>query len=96
MIKFFSLKTSANNIGEEIQILASSRFYPVINEYLNKERLNKYKFDKPAKIIINGHFMRNYNRFYLNDDKISPLLISMHISPNISEMFFKIKKHFFF
>lgn len=85
---FLSLSSSANNIGEEIQILAASRFYPSISRYINKERLNTYKVNSLSKIIINGWFMRNYDRFYLSDNLIKPLLISLHITPSIVNKFF--------
>ena len=91
MEKFLSLKTTANNIGEEIQILAAQRFLPHIDGYINKERLNTYRFDELHKVIINGWFMRNWENFHFSDSSIQPLIISLHITPDISSKFFTAK-----
>lgn len=91
-MKYASLSTTANNIGEEVQIISAQQFLPKVDLYLNKERLNTYNVEEKHKLIINGWFMRNYNRFYMSNN-IKPLLISLHITPTISKKFFKEKKN---
>ena len=86
-MRFACLKTTANNVGEEIQILAAQRFLPKIDLYMNKERLNKYKLDKPHKVIINGWYGRNPRRFY-TEKNIKPFITSLHITPSIVKEFF--------
>ena len=86
-MKYASLAWTANNIGEEIQIIAAQQFLPRVDAYMNKERLNTYKFNEDYKIILNGWWLRHPKRFYTNDN-IHPLLISIHINPIASKNFF--------
>ena len=86
-MKYASLACTANNIGEEIQIIAAQQFLPRVDAYMNKERLNTYKFNEDYKIILNGWWLRHPKRFYTNDN-IHPLLISIHIDPIASKNFF--------
>ena len=86
-MKYASLSIAANNIGDEIQIIAAQQFLPKIDAYMHRERINTYKFNEDYKIILNGWWLRHPKRFYTND-KIHPLLISIHINPIASKNFF--------
>ena len=68
-----------DNLGDEIQSIAASRFLPRIDYYVCREELNVFHAEK-VKIILNGWFMSFPDNFPPTD-KIDPLLISFYINP---------------
>lgn len=66
------------NLGDYIQSLAAKQFLPQIDQYINREELNKYTGPK-TKIILNGWFMHHPEN-WPPSPKINPLFISFHIN----------------
>lgn len=90
--------TSSVNIGDEIQMVAASRFLPHIDKFIHREALNKVKSKNKFKVLMNAWWMWR-PRSFPPADCIEPLLISMHIRPDIYKKFFSkqtinyLKKH---
>ena len=82
IMKFGLLKYTTDNIGDDIQSLAASRFIPVQDYesiyYINLEKLNNFYSPSRIKIILNGWYMYNPKEWPPNEC-IDPLLISMHL-----------------
>ena len=67
------------NIGDYIQALAASQFYPHIDGFLDRdEDLAKYVGQK-CKIIMNGWYMHNPNN-WPPSEMIDPLFVALHIN----------------
>ena len=50
--KFGVLKYSAINIGDDIQSIAAMRFLPRIDEYIHRDRMDKYRSSIKTKVIM--------------------------------------------
>ena len=87
------LKSSAMNIGEEIQSIAGFRFLPSVDKYVHKEKLSEYKSDKKTKLLMNGWYMWRPNFFPPSED-IEPLLISMYFNEDFRRKFNKKQKEY--
>lgn len=89
---FGVLKYSSTNIGDEIQSIAAMRFLPQINNYIHRERLDKFKpkNGKETKLIMNAWWMWQPKHFPPSSF-IKPLLISMHIREAIRTKFLQNK-----
>lgn len=71
------------NIGDYIQALASSQFLPFVDEYINREELDKY--DKgPIKMIMNGWYMHDANH-WPPSPKIQPLFVAFHLNSSVKD-----------
>ena len=86
------------NIGDEIQSVAASRFLPTIDEYVYRETINSFvpkDNESTTKLIMNAWWMWKPENFPPSRF-IDPLLISMHIRPNIREQLLteEVKKYF--
>ena len=68
------------NIGNEIQSIASRRFLPEIDYYIDHEKLNEFNDADNVKMIMNGFFL-DCLESWPPSENIDPLLISMHFSP---------------
>lgn len=66
------------NIGDDIQVIAASQFYSVIDNYITKDKLCTYSGEN-AKIIMNGWFMHNPEN-WPPSNKITPKLVSFHLN----------------
>lgn len=74
---------STNNIGDDIQSVAASRFFPKINRFVNRENMWRYNGPK-TKMILNAFYMDSSKHFPPSGN-IDPLLISMHVTPVIRD-----------
>lgn len=78
---------STNNIGDDIQSVAASRFVPKVDRFINRE--NMWRYDGPnTKMILNGFYM-DTSRHFPPSGRIDPLLVSMHVTPVWREGFMK-------
>lgn len=83
---------STDNIGDDIQSVASLRFLPSVDRVINRERL--YRYDGPrTKMILNAFYMDSPKHFPPSD-KIDPLLISMHVTPSKRKGLLKTSKRY--
>lgn len=75
---------NTDNIGDDIQSYAASRFLPHIDFYIDREKLSSFCGDndnQQVAVIMNGWYM--YNKFHWPPSPyIHPLYVSMHISQN--------------
>ena len=79
--EFGLLSYDSINLGDEIQSLAARRFLPRVDRFVPREDLAADPGgDGPTKIIFNGWFLRRPDRWPPNE-KIVPLLLSLHLSP---------------
>ncbi|WBX70736.1 polysaccharide pyruvyl transferase family protein [Tenacibaculum retecalamus] len=82
MIKYGLLKYEENekfyNVGDNIQSLAAKQFLPIVDEYINREKLADYKGEK-IKLIMNGWFTHNIHN-WIPSDNIEPLFVSFHLN----------------
>ena len=68
------------NIGDYIQALASSQFYPKLDGFLDRdEDLRNYEGDE-CKMIMNGWYMHNPIN-WPPSRKIAPLFVAFHLNP---------------
>lgn len=68
------------NIGDYIQALASSQFYPRLDGFLDRdEDLKDYDGEK-CKMIMNGWYMHNPTN-WPPSSKIDPLFVAFHLNP---------------
>ena len=65
------------NMGDFIQSLAARQFLPEVDVLIDKENLAAYSGPQ-VSMIMNGWFMRNPET-WPPSDKITPLLISLHL-----------------
>ncbi len=92
--KYGLLRYSSQNIGDEIQSIAASRFLPHIDCLVHRERINEFRSDVKTKLIMNAWWMWRRRKFPPSKD-IEPLLISMYIRKEIRRKFLtpKVKKY---
>lgn len=78
------MKYYTDNIGDEIQSLAASRFLPHVNYYVSREHINTFHSagHEKVKMILNAWYMHNPKNFPPSED-IDPLLVSMHFTPSM-------------
>ncbi|HEL2310123.1 polysaccharide pyruvyl transferase family protein [Streptococcus suis] len=82
MVKYALFSYSTENIGDEIQSIAASRFLPQIDYYINRDYMNDFKpdTDEQIKLIMNGWYSHRPQNFPLKNEQITPLLISMFVT----------------
>ncbi len=78
----FSYKNTLN-LGDEIQSIAASTFLPRIDYFINRDTISLYDRQN-IKLIMNGWY-GHAPEFWPPPDAISPLLVSMHISEEITK-----------
>lgn len=69
---------SVINIGDYVQALAASQFYPHVDGFVNREELSDYSGDE-CKVIMNGWYMHNPTH-WPPSGKIHPLFVALHIN----------------
>ncbi len=75
----------AINIGDYVQALASSQFYPRIDGFIEREKIDDYHEDV-CKMIMNGYYMHDGNH-WPPSEKILPLLVAIHINSLVRSKF---------
>ncbi len=85
MVKYgVILYKDTDNIGDDIQTYATSRFLPKVDYVIDREDISSFVPDydsEVVKVIMNGWYNHHKYRFSLSP-YIDPLLISMHFSAN--------------
>ena len=78
-----------DNIGDDIQTYAASRFLPHIDCLLEREHLDSFFLPDEEKVvaIFNGWFLHKKYRWPPNPN-IFPLCIGIHFTPNDRISFF--------
>ena len=71
------------NIGDYIQVLASSQFLTSLDGFVNRERLSEYDGDECA-VIMNGWYM-HFPEFWPPSPKIHPLFVAFHVNNSVAE-----------
>ena len=70
-----------DNIGDDVQSYAASRFLPQIDCYIDREKMDTFESEEPVAVIMNAWYM--YNKYsWPPAPSIVPLLIAMHFSKN--------------
>ncbi len=82
--KYGLLKYNTNNVGDEIQSIATKQLLPRVDTYLDRDNLNKVKSRKKIKAIMNGWFTHNPENWPPSSD-IEPLFVSFHITKSASD-----------
>ncbi len=77
-MKYGVLVTSAKNIGEEIQSLASLRFLPHLDYVVHRERTDQFHCDEKVSVIMNHWWLWEGAHFPPSED-IRPLFTSFHL-----------------
>lgn len=82
--KLLGVNTSSFiNIGDYIQALASSQFYPTVDGFIQREGLKEYQGDKVAA-IMNGWYMHNPIH-WPPSPLITPLFVAFHINTSVKD-----------
>jgi len=77
--KLLSIRGEAEtNIGDYIQALASSQFYPHVDGFVNREELKSYDGEE-CKMIMNGWYMHHPEQ-WPPSNKIHPLFVAVHFN----------------
>ncbi len=91
------LKYSSINIGDEVQCVAAMRFLPRVDEYVHRDRINRFKSknNKKVKLIMNAWWTQNIKGFPPSED-VEPLMVSMYVRHNMRKKFLtpKVRKYF--
>lgn len=72
---------NTDNLGDDIQTYAASKFLPKIDYYIDREKMDTFypKSGKKISVIMNGWFL--HQKFHFPPSPyINPLCISMHFS----------------
>ena len=83
--KYALLTYSTENVGDNIQSIASRRFLPRVDYYIDRDRIGEWKNKnqhETVKLITSGWYMRSPFMWPPTDKTLDPLLISMYINPN--------------
>ncbi len=73
------------NIGDYVQALASSQFYPTIDGFIEREEIDEYK-GETSKMIMNGYYMHDGNH-WPPSEYVLPLLVAVHINSIVRPKF---------
>lgn len=79
--EFGLLVYDTENIGDEIQSVAASRFLPSVDYYINRDNIDNTKIShgNTCKVIMNSWYMAKPENWPPQNKQILPLLISMYI-----------------
>ena len=80
------LKSSALNLGDEIQSVIVKKLLPRVDEYVDGCYLHQVKSEPRMKLIIHGCFNSNSGHWPQSED-IKPLFISFHIGEYTREAY---------
>lgn len=89
-MKYFLLSVSKNeklvsvNIGDYVQALAASQYYPRIDGFLDRDEDLKDYDGEEAKMIMNGWYMHNPQK-WPPSPKITPLFVAFHLNVLVKE-----------
>jgi len=72
-----------NNIGDYVQALAASQFYPSIDGFVNREAMSDYKGEQ-CKVIMNGWYMHHPEKWPPSDN-ITPLFVAFHLNDSVKD-----------
>lgn len=75
------------NIGDYIQAVASSQFYPQIDGFIQREELKEYDGEE-CKVIMNGWYM-HHPEHWPPSPNIHPLFVAFHINTSVKDRFLK-------
>ena len=75
------------NIGDYVQALASSQFYPQVDGFVERDELSLYT-GEPCKIIMNGWFMAKPEH-WPPPKQIEPLFVAFHINSKAKDAMLK-------
>lgn len=75
----------AINIGDYVQALASSQFYPRVDGFIEREHLKEYEGEE-SRVIMNAYYMHD-GKHWPPSDKIDPLFVSTHINSLVRKDF---------
>lgn len=84
-MKYYLLSVSKNeklkaiNIGDYVQALASSQYYPKVDGFLDRDEDLKGYDGEEAKMIMNGWYMHNPKN-WPPSSKIHPLFVAFHLN----------------
>lgn len=82
--KLLAVGTEAEtNIGDYIQALASSQFFPQIDGFIEREKLKEYNGDE-CNVIMNGWYMHN-SKQWPPSFKINPLFVAVHFNLTVQK-----------
>ena len=73
-----SKNVPAVNIGDYVQALASSQFYPHVDGFVERDELSLYDGDE-CGVIMNGWYMANPEN-WPPSEKIKPLFVAFHVN----------------
>lgn len=71
------------NIGDYVQALASSQFFPSLDGFINREELKDYDGEE-CKVIMNGWYMHHPEQ-WPPSEKILPLYVAVHFNSTAKE-----------
>ncbi|MBH1980009.1 polysaccharide pyruvyl transferase family protein [Candidatus Saccharibacteria bacterium] len=74
------------NVGDDIQSLAALRFLPRVDHYIDRDQLDEVSSiqtqnNRDLKMIMNGWYLSGYDHWPPKNDKLKPLLTSIHVNP---------------
>ena len=81
MMKFASLKYDfSENLGDDIQSLATEQFFPRIDKKLNRDSLGCVSQGEKYLVIMNGWFSHFPAKCFPPSDSIMPVFIGFHLT----------------
>lgn len=78
-----SNKDGIFNIGDYIQSIAARQFFPKIDTFVNREKLDE-TLNEGTNLIMNGWFMNNPTH-WPPGELINPLFVSFHINKSVEK-----------
>ncbi|HFU4123778.1 TPA: polysaccharide pyruvyl transferase family protein [Streptococcus suis] len=98
MTKYALFSYTTGNIGDEIQSVATSRFLPRIDYFINRDYMNEFQAetDEEIKIIMNGWYSHRPENFPPKQSYLHPLLISMYVDEDSKSLFSSPENRAFF
>lgn len=74
------------NIGDYIQALAASQFYPYVDGFIDRDEELKSYDGEECKVIMNGWYAHNSSE-WPPSNKIHPLFVAFHLNSSIEKQF---------
>jgi len=81
-----------NNIGDDIQSVASMRFLPKVDFVIDREKIHRFQGPR-SKAILNAFYIDSAKHFPPSG-QIDPLLTSIHVTPSRRDAFLKTSKDY--
>lgn len=70
------------NVGNEIQSIATRRFLPKVDYYVDFNNLSSFQGEEEFKLVMNAWYLHDKKSWPPRDENINPLLIAMHLNTN--------------